>query len=93
MILPIYQGGLSGARTVDRKVCIGDTSFRKYMQKYIKSMSNINNITCVCETFISSMLLQSDISKCRLSQLAKLDKLYIYSASTRILQRYKINFI
>ena len=35
MILPIYQGGFFGAKTVDVKVCIGDTSLRKYIPKYI----------------------------------------------------------
>ena len=39
------------------------------------------------------MLLQSYLNKRRLSQLAKLDKLYINYASTRILQISKINFI
>ena len=39
------------------------------------------------------MLLQSDLNKGRLSQLAKLDKLYINSASTRILKRCKNDFI
>ena len=62
------------------------------MSKYIKPMSNIK-ITCGCETFISSMLLQSDINKCRISQLAKLDELYINSASTILLQIFKNDFI
>ena len=39
------------------------------------------------------MILQPDLNKWSLSKLAKLDKLYINSASTRFLQRYKINFI
>ena len=52
----------------------------KYMPKNIKPMNNRNNITCGGETCISAMLLQSDLNKCRLSQLAKLDKLYINSA-------------
>ena len=39
------------------------------------------------------MLLQSDINKYILSQLSKLDKLYINYASTRLLQRYKNDFI
>ena len=56
-------------------------------------MSNRNNITCGYETCISSMLLQSDLNKWRLPQLTKLDKVYINYTSTRILQRYKINFI
>ena len=54
------------------------------MPKYIKPTSKINTIACGCETFISAMLIQSDINKWRLSQLAKLDKLYINSASTII---------
>ena len=39
------------------------------------------------------MLLQSDLNKWRLSQLDRLDGLYINSASTRILQMSKNNFI
>ena len=35
MILPIYQGGYFGARTVDLKVCIVDTSLKNYIPKYI----------------------------------------------------------
>ena len=35
------------------------------MPKYIKPTSNINNITCGCETCISAILIQSDISKWR----------------------------
>ena len=42
-------------------------------------MSNINKITCGCENFIGAMLLQSDVNKWRLSQVAILDKLYINS--------------
>ena len=45
-------------------------------------MSKSNKITCGCETYISAMLLRSDINKWRLSQVDKLDKLYINSAST-----------
>ena len=77
MILPISRGGFFGAMTVDGKLCIVDTSLRKYMPKYIKPMSNRNKITRGCETCISVMLLQSDLNKWRLSQLAKLDKVYI----------------
>ena len=39
------------------------------------------------------MLLQLDLNKWRLSQLAKLDKLYINYSSTRLLQRSKDYFI
>ena len=39
------------------------------------------------------MLPQSEINKWRLSKLAKLDRLYINSASNRILQRSNINYI
>ena len=62
------------------------TSLREYIPKYIKTTSNRNKITCGCETCISAMLLQLDLNKWRLSQLTKLDKLYINSASTRLLQ-------
>ena len=47
------------------------------MSKNIKPTSNIDMITSVCEAGISEMPIQSDINKCRLSQLEKLDKLYI----------------
>ena len=39
------------------------------------------------------MLLQSELNKWRLSKSSKLDKLYINSASTTLLQRSKIDFI
>ena len=68
MILPSSRGGFSGARTIDGNICIGDMSPRKYMPKYIKPMSNRNNITCGCETCISGMLLQQDLNKWRISQ-------------------------
>ena len=50
-------------------------------------MVNRNKITCEGETCISTMLIQSDPKKCRISKLSKLDKLYNNSASTQILQR------
>ena len=93
MILPIYQMYVLGARNFYGKVCIEDTSIRKCMKKHITPMSNKNNITYGWKTFMSVMLLQSDINKWRLSKLDKLDKLYIYSASTRLLQRSKHDFI
>ena len=61
MILSVYQGYCFGARTVYRKVCIGDMSPRKYMPKYIKPRIKRNNTTCVCETYIISMLIQPDL--------------------------------
>ena len=78
---------------MDGKLCIGDALLRKYIPKYIKPISSKNNITCECETFISVMLLKSDINKWRLSQLAKLYKLYNNSALTRLYQISKIYFI
>ena len=56
-------------------------------------MSNRNNIKYGCKTCVSAMLLQSDPNKCRLSQLAKLAKLYINFKSSRLLQRSKNDFI
>ena len=93
MILPIYEGVFFCARKIDGEVCIVDTSLRKCMQEYIKPIRNRNKITCVCKTCISAMLLQSDINKWRLSQLSKIDKLYINSTLTRILQRSNNDFI
>ena len=93
MILKIPQGGFYGDITVDGNICIEYTSLSKYIPKYIKPMSNINNITCGFKTRISAILLQSDLNKYRLSQLAKLDKLYINSESTRLLQISNSYFI
>ena len=56
-----------------------------------KIMSNINNLTCVCENCTSAMLLQYYLNKFRSTQLAKLDRLHINAASTRHLQIYKID--
>ena len=39
------------------------------------------------------MFIQSDLNKWRLSQLSKLDKLYISSASTRLKKNLKHDFI
>ena len=47
MIFPSSEGGFSGARTVYGNICIGDTSLRKYMPKYIKPMSDKTNIKWV----------------------------------------------
>ena len=68
-------------------------SLRNHMQKYIKPISNINNITCGCETCISAMLHQSYFNKWKLSKSAKLDKLYIDYASTRLLKISKHDLI
>ena len=56
-------------------------------------MFNRNIITCGCKTRTSDMSLQLDDNKWRLSQLAKLDNLYINYASTRTLQIPKNGFI
>ena len=66
LILPIYQGDFFGARTVDGKLCIGDTSLQNNIPKYIKPMINRNNITCGNEICIGAKLLQSDLNKRRL---------------------------
>ena len=68
-------------------------SLRNYMPKFIKPTNNRNIITRGCKTCVSVMLLQSDINKWRISQVDKLDKLYINSASTRLLQRSNNDFI
>ena len=93
MIFPSYEAGFFRSRTVYGNICIGDKSLSKYMPKYIKLMSNRKNITCGCETCINVMLLQSDLNKWRISQLSKLDKLYINSASTRLLEISKNGFL
>ena len=63
------------------------------MPKYIKLTRNRNKITCICKTCVSNMLLQSYLNKWRISQLAKLEKSYINSETTRILEIYKNYFI
>ena len=63
MIFPSYEGGFSGARTVDGNMCIGDKSLSKYTPKYIKPTSNRNKIKRGCKTYIRAMLLQSDLNK------------------------------
>ena len=68
-------------------------SLRKYTTKYIKPTRNRNKITRGWKTCINSVLVQLDINKWRLLKLAKLDKLYINSASNRLLQRSKIDLI
>ena len=93
MILPSSEGVLFGARTVDGKLCIGDTSLRKYIKKYKKTMRIRYKTTCVCKTCISVMLLQSDLNKWRILKLDKFDNLYINSAPTRLLQRPNNDFI
>ena len=93
MIFTSSERGFSGARTVNGNMCIGDKSLSKYMPKYIKPMSNRNKITCGCKTCIRAMLLQSDLNKWRISQLAKLDKLYIDYSSTGIFERSKNDYI
>ena len=45
------------------------------------------------QTYISAMLLQSYLNKRQLSQLDRIDKLYIKSALSRLLQRSKIDFV
>ena len=45
------------------------------------------------KTYISAMVIQSDLNKWRLSQLAKFDRLYINSVSTRISKKSKNDFI
>ena len=77
MIFLIPNGYVFFARTFYGKVFIGDTPLKKYIPKYIKPTSNINSIERGWETFISAMLLQSDINKWSLLQLEKIDKLYL----------------
>ena len=61
-ILPIPQGGFFGVINEYDKVC-GYTSRRKHMTKHIKPTRKRNNITYICKTCISDMLLQSYLNK------------------------------
>ena len=78
---------------MDGKVLIGDNSLMGVHDKIYKTNDQQKKTTCGCKTFISAMLLQSDLNKWRLSQLVKLDKVYINYASTRPLQISKIDLI
>ena len=60
LILPIGQCGFISTSDDEDIVYIGDNSLQKYMSKHVKSTRNINKTTCVYETCISSILLQSD---------------------------------
>ena len=71
----------SGAITVHGNIFIGDTNEQQ------------KNITCGCETCITTMSLQPDLNKWRISQLYKPDKWYNNSASTRLLETFKNDFI
>ena len=79
-----FRRSCFGAIKIDGKVCIVDTLLRNYIPNYIKPTRNINNITCVCETYISDMLLKSYLNKWKISKLAKIYELYINPASTRL---------
>ena len=93
MILSISQGVCFGTKNADGKVCIGDTSLRKYMSKNIKSTSNLNKITRGRKKCIIEMLLKSDLNKSRVSQLSGLDQVYTNSDSIRSLQISKIDLV
>ena len=71
LILPVSRSRFNGAINEYFRVYIGYTYLEKYMPKHIKPISNINNITCVCDIFISSMLIQSSLNKWWLSQFGK----------------------
>ena len=87
LTLPVSHGGFHCDRNEYGKVCIGDTSLRMYRPKHIKLMRNSNNITYGRKICISAMSFQSNHNKWRLTQFEKLDKLYISTKSTRLLQR------
>ena len=72
------------------KICIGDTSHRKYIPKHINPTSNINTITCVCETCNDSMLLQSGLNQLQLIKLYKFEKHFHNSTPTSIVQIWKV---
>ena len=56
-------------------------------------MSNINKITCVCETCISAVLLKYSLNEWCLTTLAQLYKFLINAVATMILQKYKKDYI
>ena len=63
------------------------------MPKYIKTIGSRNKIKCGCKTYMSAMLLQSDLNKWMISLVDTLDKLYVRSELTTLLQKYKKCFI
>ena len=69
IILPLSHDGLHGARDKDIRVSIGYNYLKENITKHIKPISNRNKITCVCETCISFLLLQSNLNKWGFSQL------------------------
>ena len=71
LVLPVCQGGFHGARNEYGRVFIGDNYPRNYIPRYAKPMGKTNKITCGCETCISSMLLQYNFNKWRLTQMEK----------------------
>ena len=88
IILLVSQSGFYGEINEDGKLFIEDTSLIKYMPKHVKPMREKRSI-CGYETCISAILFQYDLNKWRLTQLEKLDKLYIHEASTRLLKILK----
>ena len=58
LILPVSQGGFSGAIDEEGRVFIGGTSLRKYIPTHINPIINRNNITCGCKTCISAIFLK-----------------------------------
>ena len=66
LIYPVSQGEFYGAINEYDIVFIGYKSPRNYTSKHRKPMRR-KKITCVFETCISTMLLQSDLNKWRLT--------------------------
>ena len=90
LTLPVDQGGFSGALYEEFRVCIGDTSLRKYIPKNINPKINIKIITCVCETCISTMLLQYNLNKLQLILLKNM-KSYISMSHQPGFYKYQRN--
>ena len=71
-------------------MCIGDNSLINYMPKQINPMSNINKLTCGCETCSSAILLKSCLNYWRLTHLEIFVKFYTKAAEpvfTKIQER------
>ena len=67
MILPIFQGYFLLQYLLMEKYLLETRLLGSTRQNIKKPMSKNNNITCGCKTCISAMLLQSNLSKWRLS--------------------------
>ena len=68
---------------------IGDISLWKHIYKLIKTIQNINNITCGCETCIGLVFIKSEYNKWWPRQLWNFENMFQNNASIWLDQRTK----